>query len=131
MHFGLLMTWVLRIWFLRIFVRPKKTHESSIFRNDFISLSYHWSMLDIILDREVDYFRSKIVYSQYIYQQNFENFDEAKLFQKAIFYSLVHHFYLTAVNRRVCFVHVEKIFFVEKTISELTWHEFSVKTSQN
>ena len=27
MHFGLLMTWVLRIWFLRIFAWPKKTHE--------------------------------------------------------------------------------------------------------
>ena len=42
-------------------------------RNNFNTLCYHWSMLDIILGREVDYFRSKIVYSQFTNQQNFES----------------------------------------------------------
>ena len=44
-----------------------------IYRNNFNTLCYHWSMLDIILGREVDYFRSKIVYSQFTNQQNFDS----------------------------------------------------------
>ena len=44
-----------------------------IYRNNFNTLCYHWSMLDIILGREVDYFQSKIVYSQFTNQQNFDS----------------------------------------------------------
>ena len=39
MYFWLLMTYVLRIWFMQIFARPKKTHEPSTRCIDFDSIA--------------------------------------------------------------------------------------------